>query len=103
LADRIGVMYAGKIFELADADELFDNAMHPYTIGLLGSIPSIEGDEIKREPIPGLPPDLINKPTGCVFHPRCIHAIEECKKTEPDFVHVGNGHYVACHKRGQIK
>lgn len=102
LADNIGVMYAGKIFELAEADKLFENPMHPYTIGLLNSIPSIEGDVIKREPIKGQPPDLIDKPKGCVFHPRCEHAEIVCREEEPEFVQMADFHFVACHKGGRI-
>lgn len=97
LADNIGVMYAGKIFEMAEADIIFDYPLHPYTIGLMGSIPSIEGDDIKREPIPGQTPDLIDKPPGCVFHPRCEYAKEICKEKEPEFLDMGKRHFVACH------
>jgi len=97
LADNIGVMYAGKILELAEADELFDHPKHPYTIGLMGSIPSIEGDVIKRKPIKGQTPDLINKPPGCVFHPRCDFAREICSQEEPEFREIARGHWVACH------
>lgn len=102
LADNIGVMYAGKIFELAGADEIFDRPLHPYTIGLLGSIPSVEGDEIKRKPIKGQPPDLINKPPGCVFHPRCDFCREICKKEEPEFKDMGGRHFAACHFAGKL-
>jgi peptide/nickel transport system ATP-binding protein len=102
LADRIGVMYAGKIFELADAGELFENPLHPYTQGLLNSIPSIDGDVVKREPVPGQPPDLINKPSGCVFHPRCALAEAICMESEPEFIDLGSSHFVACHKRKML-
>lgn len=98
LGDVIGVMYAGKIFEMAKASDIFERPLHPYTVGLLSSIPSIEGNLIKREPIPGQPPDLINKPAGCVFHPRCKMAIPICNKEEPQFLEVEPGHYLACHK-----
>ncbi len=102
LADTIGVMYAGKIFELCDADLLFDKPLHPYTMGLLNSIPSIEGDTIKRKPVKGQTPDLINKPSGCVFHPRCDYAEQICMEKEPEFADLGRGHFVACHKGGKI-
>jgi len=100
LASVIGVMYAGKIFEMAPADEIFDNPMHPYTIGLLNSVPSIEGETIKRKPIKGQPPDLIKKPTGCVFHPRCEIAETVCSEREPEFRDMGDRHFVACLKVG---
>ena len=103
LADNIGVMYAGKILELAEADQIFDNPLHPYTIGLLGSIPSIEGDEIKRKPIKGQTPDLINKPTGCVFHPRCEFSQDICTEKEPEFKDTGKRHFVACHFAGKLE
>ncbi len=88
---------------MAEADRIFDYPKHPYTIGLLGSIPSIEGDEIKREPIPGQTPDLINKPSGCVFHPRCEYVKEICKEKEPEFRNMGKKHYVACHFAGKLE
>ena len=103
LADNIGVMYAGKIFELAGADNIFDSPLHPYTIGLLNSIPSIEGDVIKRQPVKGQTPDLINKPPGCVFHPRCDYAEKICREKEPEFFEIKEGHFLACHKKGQLK
>ncbi|MHB2015864.1 MAG: ABC transporter ATP-binding protein [Candidatus Xenobia bacterium] len=83
LADRIGVLYAGKLMELAPAERLFEAPRHPYTIGLLNSIPRVEGDTVLRKPIEGQTPDLIHKPSGCVFHPRCPHAVERCKVEVP--------------------
>jgi peptide/nickel transport system ATP-binding protein len=100
LADVTGVMYAGKIFETAPSGELFGNPLHPYTAGLLNSIPSIRGDIVKRVPIPGQPPDLIDKPAGCVFHPRCPVAKLICTTEEPKFVEAGPGHFLACHRGG---
>ncbi len=102
LADAIGVMYGGKIFEFAGADGLFNTPLHPYTKGLLNSIPSIEGDEIKRKPVKGQTPDLINKPSGCIFHPRCDYAEQICSEKEPEFLDKGKGHFVACYKAGNI-
>lgn len=97
LAHTIGVMYAGKIFEMTSAHKLFETPMHPYTIGLLGSIPSIEGDVIQRKPIEGQTPDLINKPAGCVFHPRCSFVQDLCREKEPPFREIEEGHKAACH------
>ena len=99
LSDKVGVMYGGKIFELASSDVIFDNPLHPYTSGLLNSIPSIKGDKVERKPIKGQTPDLINKPSGCIFHPRCDYVMEECSEIEPEFLDRGNGHFVACHWR----
>jgi len=103
LSDNIGVMYAGKIFELAGADKIFDSPLHPYTVGLLNSIPSIEGNTVKREPVRGQTPDLINKPSGCVFHPRCDYSEKICLEKEPEFIEIREGHFLACHKMGDLK
>ena len=97
LADRIGVMYAGKLMELAPAERLFSAPRHPYTIGLLNSIPRVDGDTVQRKPIEGQTPDLIHKPPGCVFHPRCPHVVERCKVEEP---RMDDG--VACHRWREI-
>jgi oligopeptide transport system ATP-binding protein len=97
LADKINVMYAGYIVESAPADELFKNPRHPYTLGLLRSIPRI--DEPRREklvPIEGLPPDLIDTPPGCPFQPRCVYAIDRCREENPSLEPVSRGHTIAC-------
>lgn len=99
LSDKIGVMYGGKIFELGTSDAIFDNPLHPYTSGLLNSIPSIKGDKVERKPIKGQTPDLINKPSGCIFHPRCDYVMAQCSQIEPEFINRGNEHFVACHWR----
>lgn len=96
LADRIAVMYAGKLVEVAKAIALYDKPMHPYTQGLLKSIPNISLEEQKLEIMPGSPPDLIEPPTGCNFHPRCPYAMEKCSSMEPSMNEVENGHRVAC-------
>lgn len=103
LADRIGVMYAGKMVELAPADVLFKSSRHPYTRGLFGSLPSIEGDTVQRRPIAGQPPDLIHKPAGCVFNPRCSYAIDRCRTEEPAFEPIASGHQVACHRWKEVE
>lgn len=97
-ADSVAIMYAGKIVEVGDIDEIFYNSHHPYTIGLLNSIPSIVGDLSKKKPIPGLPPSLLDPPSGCRFHPRCSYAVEVCKNIVPKLESIGNGHLVACHR-----
>ncbi len=95
-SDRIAVMYAGRIVEMGDADELVRNAMHPYLKALLESVPDVCSDkEVKA--IPGNPPDLRNPPKGCRFHPRCPFATDICRTQEPELREVENNHFVACH------
>jgi oligopeptide/dipeptide ABC transporter ATP-binding protein len=96
LADRIAVMYAGKLVEVAEAVPLYDTPLHPYTQGLLKSIPNISLEEQKLETMPGSPPDLIEPPTGCRFHPRCPYAMEKCSSVEPPMKEIENGHRAAC-------
>ena len=97
IADRINVMYAGYIVETGTVDEIFANPRHPYTLGLLKSIPRL--DEPRKEklvPIEGLPPDLIDPPSGCPFQPRCPYAIDRCLAENPSPEPVVPGHPVAC-------
>jgi oligopeptide/dipeptide ABC transporter ATP-binding protein len=96
LADRIAVMYAGKLVEVAEAVPLYDTPLHPYTQGLLKSIPNISLKAPELETMPGSPPDLIEPPAGCNFHPRCPHAMEKCSSIEPPMKEVENGHRAAC-------
>lgn len=98
ISDRIGVMYLGKIVEEAPTDTLFSSASHPYTQALLSAVP-ISKPNIKKERIilKGDIPSPMNPPTGCVFHTRCKHAMEICKKTPPKREKLGDSHYVACH------
>jgi len=97
LVDRVAVMYAAKIVEVADALDLFANPLHPYAQGLLKSIPNIKLWDQEFEIMKGLPPDLINPPTGCRFHPRCPHAMDICSEVDPPLKPVENGTTVACH------
>jgi peptide/nickel transport system ATP-binding protein len=90
-------MYAGKFVEDAPARELFDNPLHPYTVGLMNSFPSISGEKRKLTGIPGSPPDLAAPPAGCRFHPRCPKAMKICSQTAPVMKAVSAGHSVACH------
>jgi len=93
VSDRVAVMYAGNICEVADVFTLFREPLHPYTRGLLEAIP-MPGRELKA--IPGTVPNLINPPTGCRFHPRCAHAVPKCREHKPKLVEVKPGHKVAC-------
>ncbi len=96
IADRVAIMYAGKIIEIGSADQIFGNPKHPYTQGLLRSIPRLRSKE-KITWIPGVPPDLVKPPTGCRFFPRCKFVKDICRKEEPKLVEVEEGHFVACH------
>jgi oligopeptide transport system ATP-binding protein len=99
MADRVMVMYAGRQAELGTADEVFYEPRHPYTLGLLASLPRVDETGVERlVPIIGHPPSLINKPPGCVFHPRCPFAQEMCRTTVPEpRVIEGDAHMSACH------
>ena len=103
ICDRVGIMYAGKIMECADTKTIFKKPKHPYTQGLLGAFPSISGAWRRLKGIPGTPPDLLNPPSGCRFHPRCPYAKEKCQKEEPSYIELTRGHYVACHFIDEIK
>jgi oligopeptide/dipeptide ABC transporter ATP-binding protein len=96
LADRIAVMYAGKLMEVAEAVALYDRPLHPYTQGLLKSIPNISLEAQELETMPGSPPDLIEPPAGCRFHPRCPHPMEKCSSLEPPMKEIEDGHRAAC-------
>lgn len=97
LAERIMVMYAGQIVETAPTRELYKHPRHPYTIGLLQSIPRLDQAHTQRlQEIEGLPPDLTNYPTGCPFAPRCRFVIPQCHQVDPPLKSVGAGHEVAC-------
>jgi len=101
VCDRVAVMYAGNIVEVADVQELFSHPLHPYTQGLLAAVP--RPDVASKEPtsIEGSVPDLISPPTGCRFHPRCPQAFETCSKEKPRLVEVSPGHLVSCFLYGK--
>ena len=97
LADRVAVMYGGLIMEEADIYSIFQNPMHPYTIGLLASIPDMNQDKSKRlVPIPGSPPDMIRPPKGCPFAPRCQYAMRICADEMPPYVKTGENRRSMC-------
>jgi oligopeptide/dipeptide ABC transporter ATP-binding protein len=96
-ADRINVMYAGKIVERGTALEIFGNPRHPYTLGLMESMPSLNAETGTRlRPIEGQPPDLSDPPPGCPFHPRCRFAVERCKQEMPPLEQLSEEHWKAC-------
>jgi peptide/nickel transport system ATP-binding protein len=96
VCDRVAVMYAGNIVEVAPVSELFANPLHPYTLGLLGSIPRPDVPTAGLKSIAGSVPNLIYPPTGCRFHPRCPRAFDRCPEVKPPLVEVAPGHQVAC-------
>jgi oligopeptide transport system ATP-binding protein len=99
ICQRVAVMYLGRIVELAECDELFDNPLHPYTQALLSAVPvpdpSVEATRAFR-PVKGEVPSPINPPSGCVFHPRCAIAVEGCRRARPELRELRPGHWVAC-------
>jgi peptide/nickel transport system ATP-binding protein len=95
VADRIGIMYAGKMVEEATTEKIFGEPVHPYTKFLINSLPKF-GDKTPRVSVPGSPPSLANIPDGCPFHPRCPHAFAPCKKQMPGFTQLNPNHKVAC-------
>jgi peptide/nickel transport system ATP-binding protein len=100
VSDRIAVMYLGKLMEVSPAEELYTKPIHPYTSALLAAIPIPDPERNRRRErvvVSGEPPNPINPPTGCVFHPRCPHATEICREVEPPLVRYPNGHLAACH------
>lgn len=100
IADRIGIMYLGKIVEILDSDDIFNNSMHPYTRALLSALPTTDyyvEKKRKRIILKGEVPSPVNKPTGCAFHPRCKYATEQCKKRAPQLRSIDGNHIVACH------
>lgn len=100
VADRIGIMYAGKIVEEGTTEQIFEMPLHPYTQFLINSLPKF-GDKQIRESVPGSPPSLANLPTGCPFHPRCPHAMPICREKMPGFCHPVEKHRVACWLLGE--
>ena len=96
LCENVSVIYAGRIIEYGSVKEVFGNPMHPYTKGLLGAIPSLEGKKDRLHAIPGKIANATNVPSGCAFHPRCTECIGKCKDSVPEMIKINDDHYVAC-------
>lgn len=101
IADRIATMYAGNIVEIGPVDDVFYRPRHAYTLSLLNAAPRMSAGQEELNSIPGNPPDLINPPSGCKFHPRCSFATEVCKGTPPP-LEFANGHGVACYESERV-
>lgn len=102
MADHVIVMYSGKVVEDAPIIELFKNPRHPYTIGLMSSIPSLIKEGQRLETIPGAVPNPLFLPKGCYFHPRCKYATDECKKAQPELREIAPGHKAACIRAEEV-
>jgi peptide/nickel transport system ATP-binding protein len=96
-ADRVGVMYAGKLVDLEPVKQIVEEPLHPYSRLLLESVPGLDEKRERLVSIPGMPPPLIDLPTGCVFHPRCPEAMPKCATREPTLTRMRDGRWVACH------
>ena len=98
ISNRVGVMYLGKLVELAEGDSVYKNALHPYTRALISAIPEPDPEKVRqREILVGDVPSPVDPPGGCRFHTRCPHASERCRQSAPEFRDVGGGHFAACH------
>jgi oligopeptide transport system ATP-binding protein len=99
LCDRVAVMYLGRIVELAETEELFENPQHPYTRVLLSAVPNLRPDRRRRRAlaVDGEPPSPLHPPSGCHFHPRCPWAVEVCRAEDPALRPLASGHQAACH------
>ena len=96
VCDRVAVVYAGEIIEYGTKEEIFDYPIHPYTVGLFGSIPKIHEDVEWLDSIPGMPPNPADLPSGCHFHPRCGKCTQPCGENAPEMVEIRPGHFVRC-------
>ena len=97
ISDQLAIMYAGRIVESGSSSEVFNNPLHPYTVGLMSAFPALTGPIRRMEGIEGKPPDLLNPPVGCRFAPRCKKAIPICSKEYPSRFNRSDAHYVNCH------
>ena len=96
VCDTVAVVYAGEIIEYGSKEEVFDHPIHPYTVGLFGSIPKIHEDVDRLDSIPGMPPNPAELPQGCHFHPRCSKCTDSCRRNPPEMAEVRPGHFVRC-------
>ena len=104
MADTVATVYAGQIVEIGGVNDMFYNSLHPYTYGLLTSVPTLDHSEDLLKSIPGSPPNLINPPSGCKFHPRCEFATDQCKTDNPPLVLDDGNHPAACwHKNAVVE
>jgi len=102
--DRVNVMYAGRLMETGPTDAIYSQPRHPYTIGLIASVPRLDlPRKRKLSVIDGLPPNLAHLPPGCSFHPRCSYAISRCSEERPELVEVGENHYAACWRSMELE
>ncbi len=102
MSDRIGVMYAGQLMEVAPTKDLFANPYHPYSLGLKNAFPSIKDLDRELISIPGSPPDLMGDERGCIFRDRCPFRIDECNEKRPEFKEIKPDHYVACLRTNDV-
>lgn len=98
----VGIMYAGNLVEVGTAEAVFKHSLHPYSHKLIGAFPSVVGPKKKLEFIEGAPPNLLNLPSGCRFHPRCPYAQDICKVEIPEFREITPGHFAKCHFAGEL-
>lgn len=98
--ENVGVMYAGEIVELGSVEAIFENPLHPYTVGLNKAIPRLDVDLSRLEIIEGMVPNLIEVPSGCRFHPRCLKAKDSCKSSRPELIELEKDHFTRCHGEG---
>ena len=96
VCDKVAIVYAGEIVEIGTKEHIFDDARHPYTVGLFDALPSLAEDQERLKPIEGLMPNPADLPLGCKFHPRCPYATAECEKEIPELKEVAPGHYSRC-------
>ena len=102
-ADRVAVMYAGKLREVGDASDIYAASQHPYTVGLLRSVPRLDSEKgTPLSPIGGEIPDLTNLPRGCAFNPRCQWAVDRCSIEEPELIEISQGKQVACFEHASV-
>ena len=103
ICDRVYIMYAGKIVEHADVFRIFENPMHPYTVGLLKCVLSIDQLRKKLKTVEGMVPSLLDPPSGCRFHPRCPNSKAICKRKSPKIEEVERGHMVSCWLTAELR